>query len=1168
MSCGGCFDDDLGTVVEPLQNCSPPGGDLIIESEPESYTTPMQDATVRPDEDVEDSPPPTPSATVPFKRNLTPQEDSTALIKAMKAELGGGERRLFIKENQMENVIPAGLNTLKGGRPNNLRTTQFTPLTWLPKSLFFQFKRLANIYFLFIAIVVCFGTWVEKFSPKDWRSKLGPFTLVLFWTACKDLFEDVRRGRDDKKENLQNAKKYNISTGALEDVHWCNVLVGDLLFIPCDAPFPADLVLLKSAENETAFISTVMLDGETSLKERSMPGNMVDLAEIVTDADYKASWNEAQREGLAFAEKLKKGTEIKMGTPTPALSDVRGLVMVEESLVVFPISEENFLPRGCILRNTAFVLAITTYVGTDTKTRLNATQSVLKFSNMQIALNICIKLLLVVIFGIDIYATIMSEIGAFGNDVKKWAWYIMFFRFCIAYYHAVPMSLYVVYEMLKLVLGFQVNVDKTMIADGQNAVARTADLMEEMGQVDFIFSDKTGTLTSNEMVFARGHINGQDVGDFRKPDTGGEPEGLVAMKGILSKGSEAALWFWTCLATCHEVVLEVKAEGSQSDLPTYTGMSPDEVALVTAARDAGVTFVKRNRLQGGINEVEVKDFSGRVSKFEVAVLLQFNSDRKRMSVIVKHGGSAWCITKGADSVMEPLISGGFPEAAKQDILKFSKTGLRVLVIAARKLDKCFLDDWLMDYQKARGTIDDTKEERIQKVVARIEMSLDFVGLTAVEDRLQDGVPEAIATLKEAGSRVWVLTGDKTETAVNIAYSCRLFTDNTKLAYCTNCSTVEEAREGLKRAGLDIDGAPDAGIVIDGGTLLTALSDTECRSLIFSLGMASQACICTRLSPMQKLQLVQLVRAADSKRITLTIGDGANDVPMILGGHVGVGIRGKEGAAAVQVCDVAISQFRFLVPLLLCHGRKSYRRVSVFMCYYLYKNFVLLMADLVWMHWDNFRGNIAFPEYLSIAYNAFFTSWHILFVLGFDRDVPDAVACAHPELYKVGPQRKLFNARIFGTWMMYSVFHGLACWLVPFILIGTKEYRTKTFWISSTAAFTNVVTVTLLKMVIMSENPFHWVTWAPTIGAWLMFVAYLWGIGYTSLGWAVQPTMRDVPENIITKGDVFLTLIIGPAIALFIDVVERIVRRYVFPSELQKVEMKYKNQPPYAPSSKR
>jgi len=1096
--------------------------------------------------------------------SLAPKEDQGnpgPCQLSIKKDIEPGERRIVIKSGINDNVVPSQLNTMMGGKPNYLQTAQFTPLTWLPKSLFNQFKRIANIYFLFIAVIVLFGSFVIDFSPKDWRSKIGPFMLVLFWTACKDLFEDMRRRKDDKAENMQVAKKYSFQTEQLENVKWCDVLVGDVLYVPCDAAFPTDLILLKASGNETAFISTVMLDGETSLKERTMPKVFLDVADTVTEADLQKALPEYQRDGLAFMKKLSVGCEVKMGVPSSALSDIRGLVMVEGAKSDYPVGESNFLPRGCILRNTPYVLALSVYVGGDTKTRLNATQASLKFSNMQIALNLCVRLLLVFIFSVCLFATIMSAANVFGAEEPRHSFPIMFLRFCIAYYHAVPMSLYVVYEMLKLVLGFQVNVDKQMVHEGEGAVARTADLMEEMGQVDFIFSDKTGTLTANEMVFARGHADGQDLGDFRKTESSAEPEGVMNVKNILAKGdasSEAVAWYFTCLATCHEVVLEVTgSEASTGNKPSYTGMSPDEVALVTAAQQAGITFQRRNRLGGGICELEIQDPTGKVSTYRVPEVLQFNSDRKRMSVILQSGGRAWCITKGADSVMEGLLHEGFPEAAKADIAKFAKTGLRVLVIAAREIDNDWLQGWLMDYQKARGIFDETKESKIKQVIAEMEKDLRFVGLTAVEDRLQDGVPTAIETLKAAGSRLWVLTGDKTETAVEIAKACALFTAATNLVYCVDCTTKDAALMSLKHAASELSGATDAGLVIDGGTLLVALTSQECRELIFTLGMASQSCICTRLSPMQKLQLVQLVREADVKRITLTIGDGANDVPMILGGHVGVGIRGKEGAAAVQVCDIAISQFRFLVPLLLCHGRRSYRRVAVFFCYYLYKNFVLLMADLVWMFWDNFQGNIAFPEYLSIAFNAFFTSWHVLFVLGFDKDVPDTVACSHPELYKVGPQRRLFNRMVFSKWMIYAVLHGAVAWLVPFWMVGTSEYGTRTFWIASTAAFTNVIHITLFKMIIAAENPFRCVTLAPTFVAWFMFVAYLWGIGYTALGWSVQPNMKSIPENIVTQGDVFATLLLGPAIALALDILERLVQRNKFPTDLQKAEFEYK-----------
>jgi len=311
----------------------------------------------------------------------------------------------------------------------------------------------------------------------------------------------------------------------------------------------------------------------------------------------------------------------------------------------------------------------------------------------------------------------------------------------------------------------------------------------------------------------------------------------------------------------------------------------------------------------------------------------------------------------------------------------------------------------------------------------------------VEDRLQDGVPEAIETVKAAGVRVWVLTGDKTETAVDIAKSCLLFTSETHIAYAVDAESIAEASQKLRDAKTmldDLDWDKDKGLVLDGRTIKHAFLDETCKDIIYELGLASRSCVCCRLTPLQKRQLVELVHEKSPSTITLAIGDGANDVPMIEGAHLGVAVRGKEGCQAVQVSDVAISQFRFLVPLLLCHGRRAYRKIALFLCFYLYKNVALAMGDVVWMHQDQYRGRIAFPEYLSVNYNFLFTSWHILFVLGFDCDVDDSVAVSTPSLYSSGPNRELFNGGVFTSWMIVAVYHGVVAWRICLRQEGTRS----------------------------------------------------------------------------------------------------------------------------------
>jgi len=1097
----------------------------------------------------------------------------------------------FDETNKLGCVNPTSMNDMKDGRPNRLRTTKFTPLTWLPLSLINQFKRVANIYFLFIA---CLVVW--PWSPKNWKSKIFPFVGVLLWTALKDLFEDVRRKLDDDAENTQKTWRLsrgsaNEEVGGFEEVNWSQVLVGDMVLVPEDTAFPADLILLHPAGNTEAFISTVMLDGETSLKARKAPS----LCEVMSAKCAKQAaqeWQAVQstQQGafpssqlktqmLKFIQGLRRpGVEFKFPRPTPVLSDVRGTLQPSgnaESELVCPFTEDNFLPRGCVLRNTPFVLAVVLFVGDDTKTRMNASTSKMKFSNMQVNLNNCVRGLLLVLFSMCIVATIISfaDQGGLAEDLNNMSEdarnpLIRFFMFCITFYHVVPMSLYVIYEMLKLVLAFQVNSDKQMYdpVRNENAKARTAEIMEEMGQVNFLFSDKTGTLTANEMVFARCHVGDQDLGEFRKAAEGGPGAGVLKAREILESGQtedplfKSVLNLFTCLAVCHSVQVNVKGgsdDGKTESELSFSGMSPDEVALVQIADDVGIRFVSRIRkAAGNMSEVVLMGPSTSERKFSVLHELAFSSDRKRMSVIVKHKGGIWCITKGADSIMEGLLSVPFTEACAADLNTFSQQGLRTLIVGMRCIEQAEFDAWSLEYIAARNIIDDTQEAKMAEVGAKLEKGLKFVGVTAVEDRLQDGVPEAISIIKEAGIRLWVLTGDKTETAVDIARSCKLFTETTTMAYATQALDAKDAEDKLLKAHSSLDGKGDTGLVLDGQTLLHALDSQECRKIIYDLGIVSRSCICSRLSPMQKLELVKLVREQNKLAITLAIGDGANDVPMIQGAHLGIAIRGKEGTQAVQASDIAISYFRFLVPLLLCHGRRSYRRVALFLSFYLFKNVALLMCDVWWMFQDKFRARIAFPEYLSVGFNVLYSAWHILFVLGFDRDIKDEIAVTRPALYKVGPSRQLFNSKLFARWMFFGVVQGSIAWAIPFAMIGTYDYdktQPGQFWVCSTAAFTAINVIVWVKLMLYCESPLALTTIVPTVGAFLCYIMALACLGYTPPGKSFQPSMWHVPGDVFGKTENLVAIAAASAAALLLDVVVLLLSFFVWPSELSRAK---------------
>lgn len=998
---------------------------------------------------------------------------------------------------------------------------------------------------------------------------MNPFVLVLLWTALKDLYEDRRRKRDDDAENLRKCTRYDFATKKFVEVRWKDVVCGDILWTWADEMFPADLLLLRAAGGQ-AFISTVNLDGETNLKER----RTVELCSAFFEQAGQDGPNNDRDGQLKLGEgtvnlMFEQGIQIRLDAPNSRLDNMDGQVdlssmtepvrrALQDCKVTTPchLNYEHFLPRGCVLRNTPWILSIASYVGDESKTRLNVAQTGAKISNMQRYLNYCVIGLVTTLVVFCLYAAFRG-LGVEDKDFDD-PFHITFLKYIIILYQIVPISLYVTFEIIKLLLGFQINMDKQMYDQrtNKNAFARTADLVEELGQVDFIFSDKTGTLTENEMVFARCCIQGNDLGDFRRSPEASAPQapGIVETQKILAQPDDPrraeVRWFFFCLVTCHTAQVDI----GDDLVPRYSGSSPDEVAFLDAAHQIGVSFQARRRMPGSSGwELQITGPPGE-SPHILTVLCEipFNSERKRMSIICEHKGEFFCITKGADNVISQLCDEPFSPSVVEHLHQYATQGLRTLAIASKIVEQSFLESWQMRYAAAQNAPTEEREKRMTDIAAEMENSLMLSGISAIEDRLQQGVPEAIVTVKAAGIRFWVLTGDKTETAVEIVRACRLFTDDMTLAYMVNASDEKNTlslMEGAKQklAGTEANG----GLILDGTFAKFALVSEECRKTLYELAIGSRACVCCRLSPQQKRKLVELVKDLNPMGITLAIGDGANDVSMIQGAHVGVGIRGKEGNQAVQSSDIAISQFRFLVPLLLCHGRRAYRRVAVFLCYYIYKHVVLAVCDMIWAHQYKFKGAIAFPEWLSSAYAVFFTTLPVIVILGFDQDLPNEVAVSTPKLYEEGLKRMRFNYRIFIIWMLSAAWHAALAWIpanaivgaVPLKLVaGSEKFEAneREFWLGSCVSFTLVVVFVDLRIWMVAMNPVS----ASTLGV-LSFSFALYWIVLFILGealpndpnsWlALQPKIHGIPSTMFEDSDALKVMLLMP-LALLVDLV--------------------------------
>ncbi|XP_029439242.1 probable phospholipid-transporting ATPase VB isoform X2 [Rhinatrema bivittatum] len=496
----------------------------------------------------------------------------------------------------------------------------------------------------------------------------------------------------------------------------------------------------------------------------------------------------------------------------------------------------------------------------------------------------------------------------------------------------------------------------------------------------------------------------------------------------------------------------------------YEAESPDEAALVHAARAYNFTLMSRTP-----DQVTVRLPQGTLLTFELLYTLGFDSVRKRMSVVVRHPLTKEIIvySKGADSVIMDLLDD--PARASADegkrLLKiqgrtqrhldwYARDGLRTLCIAKKVLSPEDFQKWSNFRKEAEASIDN-RDELLMETAEHLETRLTLLGATGIEDRLQEGVPDTIAALREAGIQIWVLTGDKQETAINIAYSCHLldqkdmiFTINTEtLETCESLldCTLEEVKKyskpkkpkwwflGRRRAPPPpVDPppiAPDFGLVIDGKTL-GIIFQGNLEKKFLELTRACRSVLCCRATPLQKSMVVKLVRDK-LKVMTLSIGDGANDVSMIQAADVGIGISGQEGMQAVMASDFAISRFKYLKKLLLVHGHWCYSRLAKMVIYFFYKNVAYVNLLFWYQFFCMFSGTTMIDSWQLSFFNLFFTSLPPLLFGILDKDISEDVLLGMPELYKIGQNSEAYNPSTFWITLLDAFYQSLICFFIPY-----------------------------------------------------------------------------------------------------------------------------------------
>jgi len=989
-------------------------------------------------------------------------------------------RRCFRERELRARTIVIGRPSPEKFPANVIRNQKYNIITFFPLVLFQQFKFFLNLYFLLMAVSQFIPELRLGFLYTYW----GPLCFVLIVTICREAVDDFRRHQRDQEVNSQKYKRLIRSRDGLvatELVPASKLKVGDLIIVEKDQRVPADLVLLRTTERSGAcFVRTDQLDGETDWKLRlAVP----DTQKLETNAKL------FEIHASLFAEKPQRDIHSFIGTFTR--HDGSG----EDSLDV-----ENTLWTNCVVASGTAVGAVV-YTGMETRSVMNNSSPRSKVGLLDMEINQLTKVLFAAVIGL---AFVLMCLKGFQGP-----WYRYMFRFVLLFSYIIPISLRVNLDMGKAFYSWSMQRDKEM----PDTVVRCTTIPEELGRISYLLSDKTGTLTQNSMVFKRLHLgtgsySPESFDQVREKvaqayatpaDTTSPTKPAAPVSKIRRSEHTRVHEAVKAVALCHNVTPvwepsatdETQSEADQHyniEPPSgrvYQASSPDEVALVKWTEEVGLALEKRDLVS-----IQLRTPNNKILDFSILQVFPFTSETKRMGIIVKDmiTGEITFYLKGADVVMSGIVQ--YTDWLDEECGNMAREGLRTLVVAKKSLTEEQYLDFETRYNAARMAIAD-RGSRVSAVIESLEREMELLCVTGVEDKLQDKVRTTLELLRNAGIKVWMLTGDKLETATCIAKSSRLVSRTQDLYVFAPVVTRMDAHLQLNT----FRKKQDCALVITGDSLEVCLQYYQLELL--ELACRSPAVVCCRCSPTQKAQVVRLIQQHTGKRVA-AVGDGGNDVSMIQAADTGIGIAGLEGRQASLAADFSITQFSHLARLLLVHGRYSYKRSASLSQFVIHRGLIISIMQAIFCTVFYFSSIPLYQGYLMVGYATIYTMFPV-FSLVLDKDVSDKIALTYPELYKELSKGRSLSYKTFFMWVLISIYQG------GVIMYGALFLFEDEFIHVVAISFTALI-LTELIMVALTVRTWHY----------LILLAEILSLGIYVLSLVVLKDTFD--EKFIKTGD--------------------------------------------------